>query len=93
MFPSARISSYVSVYSSVIMELLKMSERTDSWNDDRLDEMSRRMDNGFEAVDRRFELVMAEIRHLHTRFDRLYYLVLVTIIGCFGSLIANGAVS
>jgi hypothetical protein len=65
------------------MGLLKMSERTDNWNDDRLDELSRRMDNGFNEV-------REELRQLNQRFDRLYYLVLVTIIGCFGSLLANG---
>ena len=66
------------------MELLKMSERTDNWNDDRLDELSRRVDAGFNEV-------RADMRHLNARFDRLYYLVLVTIVGCFGSLLANGA--
>ena len=83
------------------MEALKMESRRDNWNDDRLDELSRRMDNGFEAVDRRMERgfnaareemseLRADMRHLNERFDRLYYLVLVTIIGSFGSLLANG---
>ncbi|HET7417499.1 MAG TPA: hypothetical protein VFJ61_07745 [Solirubrobacterales bacterium] len=66
------------------MELLTMSDRTYRWNDDRLDELSRRTDRGFEEL-------REEMRHLNARFDRLYYLVLVTIVGCFGSLVANGA--
>jgi hypothetical protein len=72
------------------MEAREMERPMTQWNDDRLDELSRRMDAGFNSVDRRFEQVAAEMRELNARFDRLYYLVLVTIVGCFGSLIANG---
>jgi hypothetical protein len=32
------------------MEALKMEDRVDSWNDDRLDELSRRMDEGFKQI-------------------------------------------
>jgi hypothetical protein len=65
------------------MEALEMEEPMTQWNDDRLDELSRRMENGFNEL-------RADMRHLNERFDRLYYLVLVTIVGCFGSLLANG---
>lgn len=37
-----------------------MEERVDRWNDDRLDELSRRMDDGFKAINERFD------RLLHT---------------------------
>lgn len=60
------------------------------WNDDRLDELSQRMENGFNATGQEIGELRADMRHLNERFDRLYYLVLVTIIGCFGSLLANG---
>jgi hypothetical protein len=32
------------------MEALKMEDRVDSWNDERLDELSRRMDEGFKEM-------------------------------------------
>jgi hypothetical protein len=32
------------------MEALKMEDRVDRWNDDRLDELSRRMDEGFKEM-------------------------------------------
>lgn len=78
-----------------------MGDQMDNWNDDRLDELSRRMDKGFADVDRRMERgfnavreemseLRTDMRHLNERFDRLYYLVLVTIVGSFGSLLANG---
>ena len=63
-----------------------METPRDNWNDDRLDELSRRMDDGFREM-------REEFRQMNQRFDRLYYLVLVTIVGCFGSLLANGAFS
>lgn len=58
------------VYSSVIMEALKMRDQVDSWNDDRLDELNRRVDNGFKAVDKRFERVEQEMRDGFARVDR-----------------------
>ena len=37
-----------------------MEDPVDSWNDDRLDELSRRVDNGFKEINDRFD------RLLHT---------------------------
>jgi len=37
-----------------------METPMDNWNDDRLDELSRRMDNGFKEINERFD------RLLHT---------------------------
>jgi tetrahydromethanopterin S-methyltransferase subunit G len=39
------------------MEALKMEKPMDNWNDDRLDELSRRVDGGFAKVDERFKQV------------------------------------
>ena len=63
-----------------------MERRMDNWNDDRLGELSRRMDEGFKEmrvgfarIDQRFEKVeekMAtsdQFSRLETRVDRLYY--------------------
>jgi hypothetical protein len=106
------------------MEVLMMEREMGSWNDDRLDELNRRVDEGFAKVDKRFEQVdkrfeqvdkrfeqvasredlaemklasreeigevKAELRHLNERFDRLYYTLLVVMIGLVGSLFAKG---
>lgn len=64
----------------------------------KVDERFDRIDERFEGTSKRFEQVssreeMAEVRadmrHLNQRFDRLYYLILVTMVGLAGSLLAN----
>lgn len=67
-----------------------MESPVDRWNDDRLDELSRRMESGFDAMRQEMSGLRTDLRELNARFDRLYYLVLVTIVGCFGTLLANG---
>lgn len=124
------------VYSCAIMEALKMESPMTEWNDDRLDDLNGRVNEGFAKVDERFirlegemkegfakvdqrfdkvdqrfdkvdgrfaemnerfasreEMVdvRTELRHLNERFDRLYYTILVTIIGLVGSLFATNA--
>lgn len=39
-----------------------MSDRANSWNDDRLDELNRRVENGFAKVDKHFEQVEGEMK-------------------------------
>jgi hypothetical protein len=66
------------------MEALKMETPMDSWNDERLDELSRRMDDGFKEmregfarIDQRVEQVVSReemkelIASVNTRFDRV----------------------
>jgi hypothetical protein len=78
------------VYGYAIMKAVEMDRPMTRWNDDRLDDLSQRMENGFNATRQEIGELRADMRHLNERFDRLYYLVLVTIVGCFGSLLANG---
>jgi hypothetical protein len=52
------------------MEALKMEKPMDSWNDDRLDELNRRVDEGFSRVDQRFEQFNREMKEGFTRVDR-----------------------
>ena len=54
-------------------------------------ERFERIDKRFEQVSSREEMaeVRADMRHLNQRFDRLYYLILVTVVGLAGSLLAN----
>jgi hypothetical protein len=54
------------------MEALKMENRMDSWNDDRLDELNRRVDNGFAKVDKRFERVEGEMKAGFARVDKRF---------------------
>lgn len=68
-----------------------MEKPVDKWNDDRLDELSRRMDDGFKElreemregfarVDKRFEQV-------DRKFERLYYVMITTSVGLVASVI------
>jgi hypothetical protein len=59
--------------------LLEKEGDVDSWNDERLDELSRRMDAGFNAmatkeeVNRRFDKADREFNRLNDRLDRLFW--------------------
>ena len=101
-----------------------MESEMSNWNDDRLDELNRRVDDGFmrvdremkegfAKVDRRFEQVEGEMKEgfaqtasreeigevkaqldrLTDRIDRLYGLLILTMVSVVGSLIANGALT
>src|SRR5690349_4954627 len=57
------------------MESLEMERPMDSWNDERLDEMSRRMDDGFKEMREGFARMVTRdemkelIASINTRFD------------------------
>ncbi|HSC21343.1 MAG TPA: hypothetical protein VLC07_06405 [Solirubrobacterales bacterium] len=76
----------------------------ESWNDERLDELSRRMDSGFEdmrkemregfaRIDQKFELVAKneDLQFLSSRFDRLQNTLLIIGGGLLGTVIASAA--
>jgi hypothetical protein len=52
------------------MEALKMTSQANSWNDDRLDELSRRMDEGFKETREGFARVDREMKEGFARVDR-----------------------
>jgi hypothetical protein len=61
------------------MEAMMMEGKVSSWNDDRLDELNRRVDNGFakvdkrfDQVDKRFERVEGEIKEGFARIDKRF---------------------
>jgi hypothetical protein len=57
------------------MEALLEKEGTmESWNDERLDELSRRMDNGFKEVRSEMREGFARV---DSRLDRLFYIQIV----------------
>jgi hypothetical protein len=86
------------------MEALLEKEGTvEGWNDERMDELSRRVDAGFERmatkgemnrrfreVDRRFDDVTFGIRSLGERFDRLQNTLMIGLIGVITAIVANG---
>lgn len=51
--------------------LLQREGDVDSWNDERLDEMSRRMDDGFKEVNARFNEVNARFSEVDARFGEV----------------------
>jgi hypothetical protein len=84
--------------------LLEKEGDVDSWNDERLDELSVRMDNGFKTIreemregfariDRKFELVAKneDLQFLSSRFDRLQNTLLIIGGGLLGTVIASAA--
>jgi hypothetical protein len=64
--------SQLSVYSCAIMEALKMERPTNSWNDDRLDELSHRVDEGFKEMREGFARVDREMREGFARIDQRF---------------------
>ena len=62
--------SQLFVYSYAIMQTLEMEKPMDNWNDDRLDELNRRVDEGFTKVDQRFERVEKEMKDGFAQVNR-----------------------
>jgi hypothetical protein len=84
--------------------LLEREGKVENWNDDRLDELSRRMDNGFAKVDRetkegfakvnqemnhRFDKVDHEFGRVNDKLDKLFYLQLFFLASLAAALIAH----
>ena len=84
------------VYTSPAEALLERGTDVESWNDERLDELSGRMDNGFKEVRgemregfERLERTMSEgFAQTNERIDRLMLGLLVATLGMIGALIA-----
>jgi tetrahydromethanopterin S-methyltransferase subunit G len=53
------------------MELLTMESKRANWNDDRLDELSRRVDDGFKEMRESFARVDGKFDRVDERLDRL----------------------
>lgn len=49
-----------------------METPMENWNDDRLDELNRRVDDGFAKVDRRFEKFEGEVKEGFARVERRF---------------------
>jgi tetrahydromethanopterin S-methyltransferase subunit G len=80
--------------------LLEREGKVENWNDDRLDELSQTMKEGFAKVDRRFErveerfeLVEGEMKEgfarVGDRLDKLFYLLIVFLISLSAAVISH----
>jgi tetrahydromethanopterin S-methyltransferase subunit G len=83
-----------------MMEALKMETPMIEWNNDRLDELNERMKEGFAEVDERFVRLEGDMQagfakvderfdKLNERFDRIYYLIVMTMVSLVGGLLAS----
>ncbi len=67
----------------------------ESWNDERLDELSRRMDAGFEEMREGFARIDAKFDSkfdgLTARVDKLFYIQIFFLISLTGALITHSA--
>ena len=63
--------------------LLEKEGKVENWNDDRLDELSRRVDAGFKEMRDGFAQV-------NNRLDRQNHTLLAGALGVIAALIANG---
>jgi hypothetical protein len=83
--------------------LLEKEGNVESWNDERMDELSRRVDAGFaktatkeemnlrfDEVDRRFGEVNSHFAEINDRLDRLSHTLLLGTFGLVAAMIANG---
>lgn len=52
--------------------LLEKEGDVENWNDDRLDELSQTMKEGFAKVDKRFERIEGEMNHRFDKVDRRF---------------------
>lgn len=80
--------------------LLEREGKVENWNDDRLDELSQTMKEGFARVDRRFErveerfeLVEGELKEgfarVGDRLDKLFYLLILFLISLSAAVISH----
>jgi hypothetical protein len=64
-----------------------------SWNDDRLDELSQNMKDGFARVDRRteegFARVDGELHRVNDRLDKVMYTLTATGLGLVGTVLVG----
>jgi len=62
------------------MEALQTEAQMSNWNDDRLDTLERRVDEGFKRMDERFD-------RIEDRFHRLNYTLITGALGVIVALI------
>lgn len=68
-----------------------MEAMREAWTDERLDDLSRRMDRGFDTVDARFDKVDARFDRMEDRFADLQRTMIQVGGGLIGTLIVASA--
>jgi hypothetical protein len=73
--------------------LLEKEGKVENWNDDRLDELSRRMDGGFKEMRDGFARVDKEMKEgfagVNDRIDKLFYLQILFLISLSVAVISH----
>ena len=75
--------------------LLQREGQVDRWNDDRLDDLSRRVDAGFKAaatkeeMNQRFDSVERRIDRVGNRLDQMLWAMLIVGGGFLGNLLTD----
>jgi ribosome assembly protein YihI (activator of Der GTPase) len=64
--------------------LLEKEGKVENWNDDRLDELSRRMDAGFKEMREGFARVDAKFDRVDAKFNKLF-IAIITVGGGFAA--------
>jgi len=67
-----------------------MERPVDSWNDDRLDELSRHMDEGFKEMREGFARIDERFERVDRRFERLYLVIVTASVGVIASQFLTG---
>ena len=62
-----------------------------AWTDERLDDLSQRMDAGFDRVAREFRELRAEIRELRVQINRVGGGIIIGLVGVIAAVFVNGA--
>jgi hypothetical protein len=62
-----------------------------AWTDQRLDDLARRMDAGFERVDRDIRELRVELGALRTTLIRVGGGIMAGLVGVIAAVLANGA--
>jgi hypothetical protein len=75
--------------------LLEKEGMVESWNDERLDELSRRVDDGFKEMREGFARMDSKFDSkfdgLNARIDKLFYIQLFFLISLGGALLTHSA--
>ena len=69
--------------------LLAKEEDVESWNDDRLDELSRRVDDGFKEMREGFARIDGRFDRIDDRFTKLFLAIITVGAGFAATTIAT----
>jgi predicted nuclease with TOPRIM domain len=71
------------------MEVLETEAQMSNWNDDRLDHLECRVDEGFKRMDKEFEKVDKRFERIEERFDKLIHTLITGGVAIIVMLLAS----